>query len=66
MTATRLRHVSMSNKAKWMRFATEAELDDLTELLLTAHRHSKELVTRRQLIRDRCYARARRMANKEG
>lgn len=66
MTATRLKHVPMTGNAKWMKHATSQELSELVNLMLTASRHTKALVARRQLIRDRCYARARRAGEKEG
>lgn len=50
----------MTENAKWMKHATSQELSELVNLMLTASRHTKALVARRQLIRDRCYARARR------
>lgn len=65
MTDTRLKHVSMDGNAKWIKHATEAELASLAGLMLSAARHNTILVKRRQLIRDRCYARARRSADKE-
>lgn len=60
MAASRFRHVPVDGKAKWMKHASAEELSELVNLMLVANRHTKALVMRRQVIRDRCYARARR------
>ncbi len=51
---------------KWMRWANNGELAELLTLKISVSHQQRHLDERRKLIRDRCYQRARRAADKEG